>query len=82
MGHNDDALARFEIVIEFARESGYRPVLAWACEGKAEVLLNRDEPGDREKANALQDEALSITREMGMRPLTERILARWEILGA
>ena len=38
--------------------------------------------GDREKAIELQDEALAITRELGMRPLTERILARREILRA
>ncbi|MDA1257412.1 MAG: hypothetical protein O3C10_06150 [Chloroflexi bacterium] len=30
----------------------------------------------------LQDEALSITQELGMRLLTERILARREILRA
>ena len=37
---------------------------------------------DREKAIELQDEALAITQELGMRPLTERILARREILRA
>jgi hypothetical protein len=46
------------------------------------MLLDRDEPGDREKATDLQDEALAITQELGMRPLTERILARREILKA
>ena len=29
---------------------------------------------------ALLDEALSISRELGMRPLTERVLSRREIL--
>ena len=38
--------------------------------------------GDREKAIELQDEALAITQELGMRPLTERILARRDILKA
>ena len=46
------------------------------------MLLDRDEPGDKEKAIALQDEALVITREMGLKPLTERILKRREILKA
>ena len=46
------------------------------------MLLDRDESGDREKAIELQDEALVITQELGMRPLTERILARREILRA
>ncbi|MCH8235825.1 MAG: hypothetical protein IIC29_06840 [Chloroflexi bacterium] len=39
-------------------------------------------PAGREKAIELQDEAHAITRELGMRPLTERILARREILRA
>ena len=88
MGRTDDALARFQIVIESARNAGYRPVLAWACEGAAEILFDRDDPssasgiGDHAKAIELQDEALTITRELGMRPLTERILARREILRA
>ena len=82
VGRTDDALTRFGAVIVSARNAGYGPVLAWACEGSAEVLLDRDQPADREKAIALQDEALAITRELGMRPLTERILARREILGA
>jgi len=46
------------------------------------MLLDRDEPGDREKAIELQDEALTITQELGIRPLTERIRAWREILPA
>jgi hypothetical protein len=52
------------------------------------MLLDRPDPsrasgpGYREKAIDLQDEALAITQELGMRPLTERILARREILRA
>ena len=59
---------------------GYRPEFAWTCSDYAELLLDRDGPRDREKAIELQDEALAITQELGMRPLTERILARREIL--
>jgi hypothetical protein len=40
----------------------------------------QDGVSDRDQAIELQDEALVITRDMGMRPLTERILARREIL--
>jgi hypothetical protein len=40
---------------------------------------DRDEPGDREKAIELQDKALTITQELGMRPLTDRIQALREI---
>lgn len=78
----DDAVTHLEDGLEFGRKSGYRPELAWTCSDYAEMLLDRDEPGDREKAIELQDEALAITQELGMRPLTERILARREILKA
>ncbi|MBT5318845.1 MAG: hypothetical protein HOL45_02985 [Chloroflexi bacterium] len=46
------------------------------------MLLDLDEVGeaDRTRAIELQDEALAITRELGMRPLMERILERREIL--
>jgi tetratricopeptide (TPR) repeat protein len=39
-------------------------------------------PGDRAKAMALLDEGLAISRELGMRPLMERVLSRREILTA
>ncbi len=73
VGRADDALARFETVIESTRNAGYRPWLAWACGGAAEVLLGRAGPGDREMAFGLLDEALAITREIGMRPLEARL---------
>ena len=48
----------------------------------SEMLLDRNEPGDREKAIELQDEAISIATELGMKPLLERVLAKREILKA
>ncbi len=35
-----------------------------------------------EKAMSLLDESLAISTELGMRPLMERVLSRWEILKA
>ena len=35
----------------------------------AEALLKRNAPGDAEKAIELQDEAISIATELGMKPL-------------
>ncbi len=54
------------------------------------MLLDLDHPGDtsagsvqrREKATELQDEAIAIAQELGMKPLLERVLARREILSA
>ena len=56
--------------------------LAWSCADYAEMLLERNASGDREKAIELQDEAISIAQELGMKPLLERVLAKREILKA
>ena len=69
--HFDDALA-------FCREAGYHPELAWTCCDYADTLLQRDEPGDRERAISLLEESRSISTELGMRPLMERVQNRLE----
>ena len=63
-------------------KTGYRPELAWTCCDYADLLLERNNEGDRAKAMSLLDEALAISRELGMRPLMERVLSRREILRA
>ena len=45
-----------------------------------DVLLQRASAGDCARAIALQDEALVIAHELGMRPLIERALARQQTL--
>ena len=88
MGSPEDAARLFEDGIEFCRSAGYGPELAWTCSDYAEMLLDNDDPssgsriGDSKKAMELQDEALAITQQLGMRPLTERILVRRKILRA
>ena len=66
----------------FCRKAGYRPELAWTCCDYAEMLLERNNEGDRAHAMSLLDESLAISSELGMRPLMERVLSRREILGA
>ncbi len=56
--------------------------LAWTCCDYADTLLQRNEPGDREKAMSLLDESLAISTELGMRPLMERVISRQGILKA
>ncbi len=73
MGALDKAAQHFEVALAFYR-TGYRPELAWTCCDYADTLLQRNEPGDREKAMSLLDESLAISRELGMRPLMERVL--------
>ncbi len=46
------------------------------------MLRERDADGDRTQAVSLLDESLAISRELGMRPLMERVLSRREILKA
>ncbi len=81
-GFLDRAAEHLEDDLTFCRNAGYRPELAWTCCDYADTLLQRNEPGDREKAMSLLDESLTISTELGMRPLMERVLSRRDILGA
>ncbi len=82
MGSIDLAAQHFEDALTFCRNAGYRPELAWTCCDYADMLLERTSDGDRSKAMSLLDESLSISNELGMRPLMERVLSKREILGA
>ena len=82
IGETNQTMDHFEDALSFCRKAGYRPELAWSCCDYADALRERGGPGDKEKAVALLDESLAISRELGMRPLMERVLSRREILGA
>ena len=82
MGSLDAAAGHFEEAMAFCRRAGGRPELAWSCCDYADTLLQRNEPGDRERAMTLLEESLAISSELGMRPLMERVLSRREILKA
>ena len=82
MGEFDQAIAHFEDALAFCRGAGHRSELPWTCCDYADVLRERDGQGDRGKAMSLLDESLKISRELGMRPLMERVLSRREILRA
>ena len=81
MGNLDDAVVRFEEALAFCRKAGYRPELSWTCHDYADTLLQRNGPGDRQKAVELLNESLSISTELGMRPLKERVVALQERIG-
>ena len=52
-----------------------------AAEGHFDdTLLQRNDPGDRERAVSLLDGILAISRELGLRPLMQRVLSRRDIL--
>jgi tetratricopeptide (TPR) repeat protein len=81
-GLDDKAVAHFEDALAFTRKAGYRPELAWTCCDYADLLRQRNGSGDGERAAALLEEGLVIARDLGMRPLMERILARRQFLKA
>ena len=81
-GNTSQASTHFAEARQFCRDRNLQPELAWASSDYAALLLERDDPGDREKATELQDEAIAIAQELGMRPLLERVLAQREILKA
>ena len=82
MGNLDDAQSHFEDALAFCRKAGFRPELAWSLCDYADMLLERNDDGDKEKATDMLDESLAISTELGMRPLMERVLSRREILKA
>ncbi len=77
-------VAHCEAALAFCRQAGYRPELAWTCYDYASILTDRiasgaighTSPAAREQATVLLDEALTIARELAMRPLHERAAAR------
>ena len=52
-----------------------RPELAWSCCDYANALLQRNKAVDREKAISLLGESLSVSSQLGMRPLMVRVTA-------
>jgi tetratricopeptide (TPR) repeat protein len=81
-GLEERAVAHFEDALAFTRKAGYRAELAWTCCDYADLLRARNGPGDGERAAALLEEGLVIARDLGMRPLMERILSRRQFLKA
>ena len=82
MGDLDASQPHFEDALAFCRKAGYRPGLAWSLCDYADMLLERNDGGDHDKAMSLLDESLQKSTELGMRPLMERVLSRREILKA
>ncbi|MFQ6029009.1 MAG: tetratricopeptide repeat protein, partial [Dehalococcoidia bacterium] len=76
MGNLDQATAHFEDTLAFCRKAGYRPELAWTCCDYADALFQRDGRGDHMQAMSLLEESLSISSELGMRPLLARVQER------
>ena len=77
-GNVGEALGHFDDARAFCQMAGFRPELAWTCYDYAETLLGRNGEGDQAKAVDLLDESLTISSDLGMRPLMERVAALQE----
>ncbi|MEE8370356.1 MAG: hypothetical protein V3S00_06280, partial [Dehalococcoidia bacterium] len=71
----EGAEKHFEDALEMNTRMGARPWLVHTQHDYADMLLRRDEPGDREKALELVSEALNAAQEMGMKAIVEKALA-------
>jgi tetratricopeptide (TPR) repeat protein len=76
MGEPETAVGHFERALTFCRDGGCAPELAWTCYEFAELLGERSQPGDDDRATALRELALTIARRLGMQPLMGRVLTR------
>jgi DNA-binding SARP family transcriptional activator len=62
----EDAARHFEAALEMNVRMGARPWVAHTQRDYARMLIGRDAPGDREKAQVLLSEALTTYEELGM----------------
>ena len=74
MGRHAVGVAHFEESLAFCRKARARPELAWTCHSYAAALLER-RSSDTCRATSLLEEALSISTELGMHPLIQRVTA-------
>ncbi len=82
MGEFDSAQSHFEDAVNFSRNAGYRPELAWSLCDYADMLVDRKDATDQYTARTLFEESLSISTELDMGPLKERVESRRAALPA
>ena len=68
LGDLAQAVVHFEDTLLSCNKMGNRPELAWICCDYADTLLQRNEPGERERAMSLLDESLAISSELACGP--------------
>jgi tetratricopeptide (TPR) repeat protein len=79
MGEFDKSQSHFDDAVNFSRNAGYRPELAWSLSDYADMLVDRQGPTDQYMATALFDESLAISTELNMGPLKERVESRLSV---
>jgi tetratricopeptide (TPR) repeat protein len=81
IGHLDDAEACFRNAIGVNERMGARPWIAHSRFDLAEVLVERDGPGDRERAVAELHMVRELCQEVGMTALADHVARRLVELG-
>jgi DNA-binding NarL/FixJ family response regulator len=71
----EEAQRHFEAALAMNARMGAKPWLAHTQHAYANMLRSRSQPGDYEQASVLLDEALAISRELGMQSLEAWIVA-------
>jgi predicted ATPase/class 3 adenylate cyclase len=66
MSRWEEAAQHFEEALKMNAKTGARPYLAHTQQDYARMLIDRDGPGDRDKAFRLLTEAIAMYREIGM----------------
>jgi eukaryotic-like serine/threonine-protein kinase len=74
-GRFDEAERHFEAAAQLSRRMGDRPYGAMIRLDRAEALLARDAPGDRDRALDLLSRCLDEAQDLGMRAIVDRALA-------
>jgi tetratricopeptide (TPR) repeat protein len=82
LGRFDDAGRHFEAALELNERMGARPWLAHTQHDYARMLLEREAPGDRERAGELFQACLVTCRELGMPVLEQKTAALAESASA
>jgi tetratricopeptide (TPR) repeat protein len=72
----DEAARHFEDALGRSEWMGAKPFVARTQYDYGQMLLGRGKLGDRERALQLVNQALATARELGMKPLVEKALAR------
>jgi tetratricopeptide (TPR) repeat protein len=75
LGRHDEAAGHFEAALEANARMGGLPSLAHTQYHYAGMLLARAQPGDAERAAELVASAQTLARDIGLRPLAEKLSA-------
>ncbi|MFY9571921.1 MAG: AAA family ATPase, partial [Blastocatellia bacterium] len=75
MSRWEDAVAHFEGALLMNTRIAALPFVAFTQQEYGSMLMKRGDPGDREKANQILDQALAIAEQIGMKGVVKDVTA-------